>query len=229
MSMTKLERGTRTALARFMRSQGYVTYANLLLKFDLNFHSPSGRPFAAAMVPGQYRILINPIIDDKEALSMLIRHEILHEYLKHNDRLLRHLANESGLNYDELDDMSLKQLDRQLKSNDIFNIAADYEISNRGYTENDKQMQRDIGQYLHSSEQLRGLVTEDDHPDWVNLPVEEMYDRIVKQREEARKKAEQEVQDTDIIDGILISPSGFYDPKKNVVYGTSWVRYEEDE
>lgn len=218
MSMTKLERGTRTALARFMRSQGYVTYANLLLKFDLNFHNPP-KPFAAAMVPGQYRILINPIIDDKEALSMLIRHEILHEYLKHNDRLLKHLAQQAGLDYDTLDDMSLNQLDRQLKSNDIFNIAADYEISNRGYTENDKQIQRDIGQYLHSSQQLRGLVTEDDHPDWINLPVEEMYDRIVKQREEARKKAEQAAEDTDIIDGIFISTSAFYDARKNVIYG----------
>lgn len=220
MSMTKLEKGTRSALARFMRQQGYVTYAGLLLKFDLNFHQPPGI-FAAAMEPGKYRILINPIIDDKEALSLLIRHEILHEYLKHNDRLLKHLAKKAGLNYDELDDMSLKELDRKLKSNDIFNIAADYEISNRGYTELDKQMQRDIGQYLKSSQQLRGLVTEDDHPEWVNLPVEEMYDRLIAEREQAKKKLEQEVQEdeSDVVDVVFISKRMAFDPKKQIFLG----------
>lgn len=219
MAMTRLEKNTRNALARFMRSQGYVTYANLLMKFDLNFHSPRNSIFAAAMEPGKYRILINPIIDDKEALSMLIRHEILHEYLKHNNRLLKHLAQQSGLNYDDLDELSLKELDKKLKSNDLFNIAADYEISNRGYTENDKQMQRDIAQYLHVNAAIRGLVTEDDHPDWVNLPVEEMYDRLTSEMEKAKKEAEKKAEEQDIIDGIFISKSAFYDPRKNVMYG----------
>ena len=83
MGMTKLERGTRAALARFMRSQGYVTYAGLLLKFDLNFYNPRpGEDFAAAMIPNQGRILINPIIDDKEALSVFFFSSIVASAIK---------------------------------------------------------------------------------------------------------------------------------------------------
>jgi hypothetical protein len=221
MGMTRLERGTRTTLARYLRNQGYVTYAGLLLKFDLNFYrTQPGETFAAAMLPNQGRILINPDIDDKEALSMLIRHEILHEYLKHYNRLMKHLAAQANLDYDALDDLSIKELERKLYSNDIFNLAADYEISNRGYTEADKDIVRNLGPYLHSTREIRGLVTEDDHPDWVNLPVEDMYDRLVAELEQARKDAEQKAQDPDIIDGILITSQAFYDPRDNVLYGS---------
>lgn len=91
MSMTKQERATRTALARYLRTQGYVTYASLLIKCDLNFHNPP-TPFAASMNPKTGTIYINPTITDKQALSTLIRHEILHNYLQHHLRLLKHLA-----------------------------------------------------------------------------------------------------------------------------------------
>lgn len=224
MGMTKLERGTRSALAKFMRSQGYVTYAGLLLKFDLNFYTPkSGKPFAAAMIPNQGRILINPIIDDKEALSVLIRHEILHEYLKHHNRLMKHLADQANLDYDTLDDLSLKQLEKQLYSNKIFNTAADYEISNRGYTENDKNLIRNIGPYLHSTREMRGLVTEDDHPEWINLPVEDMYDRLVDELNKARKEAEKKAkeEENDIIDVVFLNKQIAFDPKRGIMYGES--------
>lgn len=222
MGMTKLERGTRAALARFMRSQGYVTYAGLLLKFDLNFYNPRpGEDFAAAMIPNQGRILINPIIDDKEALSVLLRHEILHEYLKHHNRLIKHLADQANLNYDELDDLSLKQLEKQLYSNSIFNISADYEISNRGYTEKDKNLIRNLGPYLQSTKEIRGLVTEDDHPEWINLPVEDMYDRLIDERKKAKEEAERKAkeEETDIIDVVFMNDHLAYDPEHGVMYG----------
>ena len=55
------------------------------------------------------------------------------------------------------------------------NIAGDYEISNRGYTEQDKRIARSI---MLNGKVLSGLVTEDQHPDWVDLSFEEMYDRL---------------------------------------------------
>lgn len=188
MSMTKTEKATRSVIANFMRSQGYVTYAGLLLKFDLNFYRPRpGEIFTAAMLPGQYRILINPVIKDKEALSLFIRHEILHEYMKHFDRALKHLAENSDLNYDELDDNSLKELKKKLNNtHEIFNIAGDYEISNRGYTEEDKEIIRNLGPLLDSTDEIRGLVTEDDHPDWVDLPIEDMYDLLMKEQDQLK-------------------------------------------
>ena len=197
MRMTKTERATRTVLANYLRSQGYVTYASLLLKFDLNFYRPApGEFFAAAMIPGKYTIYINPAVDDKEALSTFIRHEILHEYLKHYDRSLRHLASRAGLNYDELDDLSLNGLKDELEfTHDLQNIAGDYEISNRGYTENDKEVMRNLGKFLGLGDDVKGLVTEDDHPEWVNLPIEDMYDKLLDELDKAKKKVDDAVKE----------------------------------
>ena len=190
--MTKTEKATRSVLAKYLRSQGYVTYASLLLKFDLNFYRPApGEFFAAAMIPGKYTIYINPAVNDKEALSTFIRHEILHEYLKHYDRSLRHLASRAGLDYDELDDLSLNGIKDELEfTHDLQNIAGDYEISNRGYTENDKEIMRNLGKFLGLGDDVKGLVTEDDHPEWVNLPIEDMYDKLLDELEESKKKME---------------------------------------
>lgn len=190
--MTKTERATRSVLANYLRSQGYATYASLLLKFDLNFYRPApGEFFAAAMIPGKYTIYINPAVNDKEALSTFIRHEILHEYLKHYDRSLRHLASRAGLDYDELDDLSLNGIKDELEfTHDLQNIAGDYEISNRGYTENDKEIMRNLGKFLGLGDDVKGLVTEDDHPEWVNLPIEDMYDKLLDELEESKKKME---------------------------------------
>lgn len=222
MGMTRIERGTRSELARFLRSQGYVTYAKLLLGFDLNFYRPPKGVFAAKMEPGKNRIIINPTITDKEALSVLIRHEILHEYLKHEDRLLKHLAKENGLDYDKLDDLSLRQLKNTLysiKNKKAFNYAADYEISNRGYTENDKEIVRDLGPYLNVTNKIIGLVTEDDHPEWVNLPVEVMYDKLIDAKKKAQEEAEKKLEDENIVEGVFINDRAFYDSHKNVIYG----------
>ena len=39
------------------------------------------------------------------------------------------------LDFDELDDLQIKELKRDLLKNKVFNYAGDYEISNRGYTD----------------------------------------------------------------------------------------------
>lgn len=257
MSMTKQERATRTEIARFLRMQGYVTYAGILIKLELNFHNPP-QPFAASMNPKTGTIYLNPTIRDKEAVSTLIRHEILHNYLTHELRLLKHLAQKSGLNYDDLDDLSIKKLERVLYGKDTFNIAADYEISNRGYTDNDKEVQRKIGhlgdiyqkaliqaqnqakrygipmdQVSLSMDDIKGLVTEDDHPDWIYDSVEEMYDKLTDEinkeqqnleKEDAKNDRDKEQNDKngesdDVIVGMIFPDgTGFFDPSTGILY-----------
>ena len=63
----------------------------------------------------------------------------------------------------------------------IVNIAADYEISNRGYTEKDKDIARSI---ILKDQILRGLVTEDEHADWVNKTFEEMLAELIKTQQQ---------------------------------------------
>lgn len=177
MSMTREERATKEYIQNKLAKQGYPTYASILGNFDLNLtRDPNTVGF---MEPGKGRIVLNRGLDENQ-VSVIIRHEILHQFLEHERRLLKHLANEHNLDFDKVDDNSLNDLKRKLYSNDLFNVAADYEISNRGYTEDDKE---DIRNILLNGQILTGLVTEDDHPDWVDLSVEEMYDKLREEKQ----------------------------------------------
>jgi hypothetical protein len=54
-------------------------------------------------------------------------------------RLLKKLATDANMDYDKLTDIEIDDLKRDLYKNKDFNYAADYEISNRAYTDSDKE------------------------------------------------------------------------------------------
>ena len=188
MSMTKEEYVTKQYIQSKLAKQGYPTYARILGDFDLNL---TNDPLTVGfMEPGKGRIVLNRGLDEDQ-VSVIIRHEILHQYLEHEKRLLKKLAKEHNLDYDKLDNNSLMSLRRKLYSNKQFNIAGDYEISNRGYTDKDKD---DVRNILLNGQVLTGLVTEDKHPDWVDLSIEEMFDKL---REENKDLSQQNNQQQD--------------------------------
>lgn len=199
MGMTKHEQDVKNYIGRKqLVEKGYVTYAELFKEFDLNLTS---RPDVIAyMEPGKGRIVINKTLTAEQA-SVVIRHEILHAYLQHELRLLKKIAKDRGLDYDALTDMNIKDLKKEVYKDDVFNYAADYEISNRGYTENDKKTMRrlQVGERIVS-----GLVTEDRDASWVNLSLEEMYEKL-------RKEKDEQVPEEQIIPGILMDNTTFKD------------------
>lgn len=173
----KQERQAKNQIMEFLAEQGYPRYASLLQNFDVNLTSD---PEVIAYVENERaRIVINKNLS-LEQVSVVIRHELLHRWLKHNYRLGQHVGQDI---WDK----------RTYQQHQIGNIAADYEISNRGYTEEDKKVTR----------QLHGLVTEDDHPEWAEMSVEEMYDELNKIREQNEKTLEQ------FLDKLI--KSGMYD------------------
>ena len=211
--MSSIDRAAKAQLIKILKTNGYKTYSKLLEKFDIN--TTKDPSVIAYMVPNEALIVINLGLDITQ-VSVVVRHEILHEYLKHEIRLLRHLAEKEGIDMDALtDDVSLRELNNRLKnqlySNDTFNYAADYEISNRGYTPKDKEAIRHIE---INGRILSGLVTEDEHPDWVNLSVEEMYDKLMEERE----KDKQQRLDTPI-SGVFIDDTTLIDPVTGTIYG----------
>ena len=109
--MTAQERRAKSYLIHLLSSNGYPTYAKILDKFDINYTSDPNT--IAYMEPGKGRIVMNRGLDAKQA-SVIVRHEILHEHLKHEKRLLNNLARKRGIDRDELDDMSLKDLDKAM-------------------------------------------------------------------------------------------------------------------
>lgn len=191
MSMTREEKFAKQLIMRNLSEQGYPTYAKLLNEFDLNLtENPN---VIAFMEPAKGRIVVNRGLEESQ-VSVVIRHEILHSYLKHEKRLLQKLARDSNLDYDELINTGMQDvlddLKNKLYSNDDFNIAADYEISNLAYTDVDKDTIRQIN---INGQILSGLVTEDQHPDWVDYSVEDMYQELVNQRKRDENKLDDSV------------------------------------
>lgn len=179
-NMTKYEGLKKSELKRFLASQGYLTYAKLLNATN-TLNVTKDPSVIGYMVPGQSKIVINDDLD-LDTAALVIRHEILHSYLQHESRLLKHLASKHDLDYDELDDIKIGDLKNELYANKLFNIAGDYEISNRGYTDADKRLIRRI---VLNGQILSGLVTEDEHPDWADLSVEEMFDKLKEEQPDA--------------------------------------------
>ena len=158
--------------------------------FDLNItYDPTTVGY---MIPNKGTIVINGTLKPQTML-LIIRHEIMHEYLTHEMRLIKHVAEKHGLDPDELDNVSIEDIKNEIYKDSNFNIAGDYEISNRAYTEQDKQ---DVRNLELNGQIVSGLVTEDKYPDWVDLPLEDMYDNLIdelnKQKDQIEDQAEED-------------------------------------
>ena len=172
--MTKEDFAYKQEAIDILREGGYKTYANLLNLFDVNVTNDPD--IAAAVDINKARILINRGVP-REAVSTLLRHEILHRWLEHNLRLEQHVGKD-------------KWSKRSYRDAMLGNIAGDYEISNRGYTDKDKDIVRNLKLSLPdgTKRDFTGLVTELDHPDWADLSIEEMYDKLKEESDKEQEK-----------------------------------------
>ena len=210
MSMTREEKFAKKLIIKLLMQQGYRPYADILQDLDFNFTNHPKK--IAALYPSEGRIVVNRGLDEHQ-ISTVIRHEILHEYLEHESRLIKKLANEMGIKYKDISDIEISDLDniKQVLYGDAdkkFNRAADYEISNYAYTDADKDIVRQINL---NGKILQGLVTEDEHPDWVDMSVEEMFDEL-------RKLPKEKVEEPPKYYGVLIDERTFTD-FDGVIYG----------
>lgn len=165
-------------IIKILREQGYPTYAWLLEPFDI--YLTDDPDVIGYMIPGQAKIVLNEALSIDQ-VSTIVRHEILHEYLSHGPR---------GKAWE-------KAHPDRMPNHDLSNIAADFEISNRGYTDADK---RNIRRIKMGDKILQGLVTEDEYPDWEDKTYEEMYDELTKEYQKDMQKMQQQLQP--LIDAI---------------------------
>ena len=163
----------KNELTNILRRQGYATYARILQLFD--FYYTDDEDTVAYMIPQQAAIVMNEKVNTEEMASVLIRHEILHEYLTHYERQIEFEKNHPGLKLPQ-------------GSHKLANIAADFDISNTGYTDADKITVRSM---MLGDRLLSGLVTEDHNADWVNLTFEEMYEKLLEMQEKEQEEIKQ--------------------------------------
>lgn len=149
-----------------LRKEEHPTYGELLELFDVYItHDPN---VVGYMLPGKAKIVLNGGLDIDQ-ICTITRHEIMHEYLVHAMR----------------DAEFIKKHPEYIADHNISNIAADYEISNRMYTDKDKSIARAI---KLGDKTLQGLVTEDQYPGWEDMTFEEMYENLLKKQQEDKEE-----------------------------------------
>lgn len=180
--MLKRDNELKDDIIDILRDQGYATYARLLQLFDV--YTTDDPKHIAYMIPGKAAIVLNENALYEKQVSTLVRHEILHEFLTHMERQIEFEKTHPGLKIPK-------------SSNKLANIAADFEISNVGYTDDDKYRVRNIQM---GNDYLSGLVTELEEPGWENLTFEEMYEKLLEKTEEEQEQVMQQLQNMSDMD-----------------------------
>jgi hypothetical protein len=183
--MSDRDKLVKEQLIEHLIDNGYGTYAKRLKEFELYVADMfNGVPIGtAAMFPETGEIVINPgffdLPDEEQAwnqLSVLIRHEMLHFLLVHEKRLFDHLVDT---------DPQFEETYKKASIHRIANYAMDWELSDIGYDEHDKEVVRVM---TLNGEVIGGLILSDDHPEWIHKPMEELFELVKKEVEEGRIK-----------------------------------------
>lgn len=158
----------------------HAQYAKRLAKYNLYIVPLTDDPYYTASLNFEdcsIRVGEGLLRDEKYfyQLNTVIRHELAHKLLMHQFRLLKKLGKE--------------MYDRLAKSpafHGLFNTLADYEISNRKYTEEDKEIMRKL--YV-TDKYVQCLVTEDSRAEWSSksITLEQMFDFATKELEQLKK------------------------------------------
>lgn len=181
--MTARDKLVKEQLIQRLIDTGYGTYAKRLKEFEVFVADMfNGVPIrTAAMFPETGEIVINPgffeLADEEQAwnqLSVLIRHEMLHFLLVHEKRLFDHLV---------ATDPNFKETYEKASIHQIANYAMDWELSELGYDEDDKEVVRVM---TLNGEVIGGLILSDDHPEWLHKPMEDLFELVKKEVDEGR-------------------------------------------
>lgn len=190
-------RSWKSRISLYLRQEGYVTYADRLndIKFVIADVYKGHRVEVAAMFLESAEMVINPAMVDEtyfqgqtkkmmDQLSVLVRHELLHFLLVHNRRMEDHLAKR---------DPNWKKVFKGYSIYELSNYAADWDLSNEGYDEHDKEIVRRM---TRNGKVIGGLILSDDHPEWLNLSYEEILDKLIKERSNAINQAKKDLETT---------------------------------
>jgi len=197
---TSEERAVKNYIIDLLNEGGYHTYATHLFNYD--FHLTVYPGVAAYVNPEAGTIVLNRYFGDEDLISLLIRHELLHQILRHCKKAVDRIALSKGYDPTELSDEQkdevyekvYRQLDipgfEQYGKSSITNIAADLHLSK--YYNPDKDFETaKKGDFF--GQELGGLVMELDRPDLMDKSYEEILDILEKEERNYRRQSLEEV------------------------------------
>jgi mRNA-degrading endonuclease YafQ of YafQ-DinJ toxin-antitoxin module len=107
-------------------------------------------------------------------LNVLMRHELAHNLLMHQIRMMYKLS-----------PAVWKDLGESPSLHEVLNVIMDDEISHKKYTDEDKEIVRKM---FLNGRTIGGLITEDHRPKWLDMPLEKMYDEVLKEIEDIHRR-----------------------------------------
>lgn len=128
MPMSPKEKAAHDLIRKTLLEAGHKTYAEYFMLFELHLFDNAemggtpDQPVIAFMLPDKGIIYLNKDIDDLDSVEFLMRHEMIHEYLKHHPRLKDYLRKKQNLPDDEEPEISAEM-------QQLGNLAADWDQS----------------------------------------------------------------------------------------------------
>jgi Holliday junction resolvase RusA-like endonuclease len=171
--MTKLEKQLHKKLIKLLLDDGkghhHKKYAMRLKDFNIKVVSLKADPKMTAAISfdlGVIYISEGFLLDESLffQLNVLMRHELAHNLLMHQIRMMRQFGEDFNLKWGN-----------SMTLHGFLNYIEDLEISDRIYSKEDKDVVRKM---FLNGRTIGGLITDDIRPEWVDLPVEQMYHRL---------------------------------------------------
>lgn len=175
--MTDRERKVKKALCQLLINKGHRKYAERFWKFDFNIIDSKKHPdFTAAISFDEATVFISDgFLGTSEAifnqLDVLLRHELAHNLMMHQIRLMHVFKRLHKNNPDE----AYEHISYSASLHHILNIIEDFEISNKRYTDADKKI---VKAMVLNGKVIGGLITEEHRTNWASMPLEAMYNEL---------------------------------------------------
>ncbi len=175
--MTDRERKVKKALCQLLINKGHRKYAERFWKFDFNIIDSKKHPdFTAAISFDEATVFISDgFLGTSEAifnqLDVLLRHELAHNLMMHQIRLMHVFKRLHKNDPDE----AYEHIKYSASLHHILNIIEDFEISNKRYTDADKKI---VKAMMLNGRVIGGLITEEHRTNWANMPLETMYNEL---------------------------------------------------
>lgn len=174
--MTATERQVKKRLCRLLIDNGHRKYAERFWKFDFNIVDANKHPdFTAAISFDEATVFISSgFLGSGQGvfnqLDVLLRHELAHNLMMHQIRMMHIFKNKFSKNSDEI----YQRISYSLTLHQLLNIIEDFEISNKRYSAADKKIVRNM---MLNGNVIGGLITEDNRG-WDKLSLEAMYEEL---------------------------------------------------
>ena len=174
--MTATERQLKKKLCQLLIDKGHRKYAERFWKLDFNIVDSKKHPdFTAAISFDEATVYISDgFLGSGEGifnqLDVLLRHELAHNLMMHQIRLMYLFKKLHANDPDE----AYERIRYSATLHTLLNIIEDFEISNKCYTSEDKQIVRNM---QLNGRVIGGLVTEDLRG-WDRLSLEDMYEEL---------------------------------------------------